>query len=157
MAAPSDQDRSPEPERQARRLLTRAEAAVLAGMMLCILSLFFAWPLPGAIGAAGKLAGPAMVMDMTRSAAGIPEVRWPVMVGAILSGLLLAFSPAPGSGAVRVMPLAFVQALCGLVCLILALMHFGMLPGPLVELLGGALLTFGAVDRLGQFGAGPST
>ena len=97
-----------------------------------------------------------MVMDMTRSGAGIPEVRWPITVGAILSGLLLAFSPSPGSGAAWVIPRAFMQALCGLVCLILALMHFSMLPGPLVELLGGALLTFGAVDRLGQFGAGPS-
>ena len=146
MAAPSDQGWSPGSNQPSRRLLTRAEAATLLGMILCILSLFLAWPVPFG----GMLVAPAIVMDLTRTGAAIPEVRWPVTGGAILAGLLLALSPALGSGTLWVTPLAFVQALCGLVCFIIALMHFGMLPGPLVELLGGALLTFGAVDRLGQ-------
>jgi hypothetical protein len=85
-----------------------------------------------------------MVINLTRTGAAIPEVRWPVTAGAILSGLLLAAAPSKTS---RV-PLAFVQALSGLICFIIALMHFGMLPGPLFDLLGGGLLTFGAVDRL---------
>lgn len=142
MAAPSDQGRLPGSGQKVRRLLTRAEASTLAGMILCILSLFLVWPVP----LGGTLVGPALVSDPTRIGAGIPGVRWPVTVGAILAGLLLAFSPLPGS---RV-PLVFMQALCGLVCFITALMHFGMLPGPLIGLLGGALLTFGAVDRMGQ-------
>jgi hypothetical protein len=111
-------------------------------MILCISSLFLAWPVP----IAGKLITPAIVINLTRTGAAIPEVRWPVTIGAILSGLLLAVAPSPASR----MPLAFVQALCGLTCFITALFHFGMQPGPLIELLGGALLTFGAVDRLGQ-------
>ena len=89
-----------------------------------------------------------MIVNLTRSGAGIPEVRWPVTAGAILSGLLLAFAPG---GPARV-PLAFVQALSGLVCFIIALMHFGIMPGPLVDLVGGGLLTFGAIDRLGYTG-----
>jgi hypothetical protein len=29
-------------------------------------------------------------------------------------------------------------------------MHFATLPGPIVDVIGGAMLTFGAVDRLSQ-------
>jgi hypothetical protein len=145
MAVPSNSGRSTGPAQQYRRLLTRAEAVTLLGMLLCIISLFLAWPVPFD----GKLLTPAIVINLTRTGAAIPEVRWPVTAGAILAGLLLAFVPSPSS---RV-PLAFVQALCGLICFIIALMHFRMLPGPLLDLLGGALLTFGAVDRLGQAGA----
>jgi hypothetical protein len=123
-------------------LLTRAEVATLVGMLLCMISLFLAWPVPYH----GRIVMPALVMDMTRQGAAMEEVRWPVTGGAILSGLLLAFTPSPSS---RV-PLAFVQALCGLICFIIALLHFGVRPGPIVDLLGGALLTFGAIDRLGQ-------
>lgn len=147
MAAPSDEGRSPGSGRGGKsfalsRLLTRAEAASLAGMVLSIASLFLIWP----VSLGGAVAALALATNPTRMGALIPEVRWPVTGGAILAGLLLALSPSPGS---RV-PLAFVQALCGIVCFIVAMLHFGMLPGPLVELLGGALLTFGAVDRLNR-------
>jgi hypothetical protein len=142
MAVPSNRGRSSGPSHDFKRLLTRAEAVTLLGMLLCILSLFLQWPVP----ISGKIIPAAMVISLTRTGAAMPEVRWPVTAGAILSGLLLAFVQSPSS---RV-PLAFVQALCGLVCFIIALMHFGILPGPVIELIGGAMLTFGAVDRLGQ-------
>lgn len=142
MAVPSNRGGSTRPSQQFRRLLTRAEVATLVGMLLCMISLFLAWPVPYH----GRIVMPALVMDMTRQGAAMEEVRWPVTGGAILSGLLLAFTPSPSS---RV-PLAFVQALCGLICFIIALLHFGVRPGPIVDLLGGALLTFGAIDRLGQ-------
>ena len=139
MATPSNGDDSSGMEPKSGRLLSRAECVILAGMLLCIASLFLVWP----VATAGKLLAPAMVVNLTR--AGAPdEVRWPVIAGALVAGSLLAFAPPTGS---RV-PLAFVQALCGLVCFITSLTHFALLPGPLVELLGGGLLTFGAVDRI---------
>jgi hypothetical protein len=146
MAMPFHRGRSPGSGDRFRRLLTRAEAVTLLGMILCISSLFLAWPVPYA----GKLISPALVINLTLNGSSMPDVRWPVTVGAILSGLLLAVEHSKSSR----MPLAFVQALCGLVCFIIALMHFGILPGPLVDLLGGALLTFGAVDGLGQSASG---
>jgi hypothetical protein len=142
MAMPFNRGRSPGSDDRFRRLLTRAEAVTLVGMILCIFSLFLAWPVPYA----GKLISPALVINLTLNGSSMPDVRWPVTVGAILSGLLLAVGHSESSR----IPIAFVQALSGLVCFIIALMHFGMLPGPLVDLLGGALLTFGAVDSLGQ-------
>ena len=88
--------------------------------------------------------GAAMAVNPVRVGAA-PELRWPLMCAAAIGGLILAFAHAPES---RV-PMAFVQALCGLVCMIIALLHFGMAPGPVAALLGGALMAFGAVDRLG--------
>lgn len=142
MAVPPNRGWSSGTGAQFRRLLTRAEAVTLLGMILCIFSLFLPWPVPFS----GRALPAAIVINLTRTGAAMDEVRWPVTIGAILSGLLLAFTP---SAAARI-PLAFVQALCGLICFIIALMHFGIQPGPLIELFGGALLTFGAVDRLGQ-------
>jgi len=144
MAVPSNRGRSPNQDQPVRRLLNRAEAVTLLGMLLCIVSLFLAWPLP----VIGKLITPAMYMNLNRTVRGadMPEVHWPVMIGAIACGLLLAFTPSPNSR----IQIAFVQALCGLVCLIVGFMHFAMQPGPIVDVIGGALLTFGAVDRLSQ-------
>ena len=144
MEVPSDE--GPENAGGTRPLLTRAQAAGLLGMGLCIASLFLTWPISMDM----KLAVPAMVVNPLRTGPP-PEVRWPVTGGAILAGLLLTFTPSTSA---RV-PLAFVQALCGLVCLITALTHFSVQLGPVAALLGGALVTFGAVDRLGLT-AGPS-
>jgi len=115
---------------------------------MCICSLFLLWPLPAPV----KLIVPALVVNFAATSAGaeIAVVRWPVTVGAILSGLLIVFAHSPSS---RV-PLACLQALCGLVCLFVGLTHFALLPGPVVDLLGGALLTLGAVDRAGLTFAG---
>lgn len=142
MAVRLNRGRSPVPGYPFRRLVTRAEAAILLGMLACISSLFVAWPLS----MSAKLAIPAIVVDLTRSGAAIDSVRWPILAGAILSGLLLAVTHASSSR----IPVIFVQALCGIVCLVIGLMHFAMLPGPLLDLLGGALLSVGAVDRLTQ-------
>ena len=128
------------PSASFRRLLTRAEALTLLGMILCIFSLFLAWPVPLL---PSSLPVPAIVISMTRTGAGIPGVRWPVTACAILSGLMLAFPPTPASR----IPMAVVQGLCGLVCFVIALTHFAIQPGVLIDLVGGALLTFGAVDR----------
>ena len=150
MAVPSNRGRANDPGRKFNRLLTRAETVTLLGMILCIFSLFLKWPLPMSGKVPMSALSPAMVVNMTRTGALMDDVKWPVTAAAILSGLLLAVAPAGSSR----MPLTFVQALCGLVCFIIALMHFGMLPGPLIDLAGGGLLTFGAVDRMGQIGAG---
>jgi hypothetical protein len=125
-----------------RRFLSRAEALTLLGMILCIVSLFLAWPVP----LEGKLPATPLVISLTRTGAYLPLVRWPVTAGAILSGLLLAFPPSRNNR----MPMAALQGLGGLVCFVIALTHFAIQPGVLVDLLGGALITFGAVDRFSE-------
>lgn len=122
-----------------RRLLPRPEAATLLGMALCIGSLFLTWPLALDL----KLAAPAMVVNPVRI--GPPaEARLPLTAGAIAAGVLLAVTGARPP----TVPTAFVQALCGLVCLVSALLHFGTQPGPVAALVGGGLIAFGAIDRL---------
>src|SRR5689334_20840025 len=95
MAVPSNRGRSPSQDQPLRRLLSRAEAVTLLGMLLCIISLFLAWPLP----VIAKLVTPAMYMNLRRTVRGadMPEVHWPVLVPAIACGLLLAYSPSPSS------------------------------------------------------------
>ena len=132
----------PSPNPAMRRLLTRAEALTLLGMIMCIVSLFLAWP----VALEGKLPMQPLVISLTRTGAAIKLVRWPITVAAILSGLLLAF---PSSASNRI-PMAVVQGLCGLVCFVIALTHFAIQPGVLVDLVGGALITFGAVDRFSE-------
>ncbi|HLJ57759.1 MAG TPA: hypothetical protein VKT77_22170 [Chthonomonadaceae bacterium] len=124
------------------RQIGRAEAAILAGMLICMASLFAMWP----ISLRGQSPLPAMVVNLTREGWGLPEVRWPITACAILPGLALVM-PAPRVS--RIAP-AFVQALCGIVCFVIALTHFGMLAGPIAALVGGLLIAAGAVDCAGQ-------
>ncbi len=146
MSVQRKQGRPPGPRRRFRLLPARGESVTLLGMLLCICSLFLFWPVP----LNGYPVAPALVINLTRTGGAIDAVRWPVMAAAILCGLLLVYS-APSSARA---PLTFVQALCGLICLIIALLHFAIQPGPLVDLLGGSLLTAGSVDRAARQSGG---
>ena len=139
MAMPSNRGQIEDHSQQNCSVFSRAEALTVLGMLLCMVSLFLVWP----VRMDGALAISALAVNLTRT--GAPdEVRWPVTGGAILAGLLLAFVKSSMSRAT----LAMVQALCGVVCFVTAITHFSMLGGPLVALIGGALITVGAVDRL---------
>ncbi len=136
----------PAPSAPARRaFLTRAETATLAGMVLTVFSLFLVWehldvkttplPLPT------LYAMPTIAI--THRGFGTPA-RWPLTICAALGGALLLW---PDSAARARLPLALVQGACGLACVVIALTRLAPQPGPLIALLGGALLTFGAIDR----------
>ena len=134
-----------------RRLLTRAEAATLAGMLLAVFSLLLVWErieLRQVAPANALFANfkPAIHTGFHTGA------RNPILLGAFGSGALLLFSVTPHSR----LPLLFAQGLCGLLVFVVALRwlsqaNFAFLPGVVLGLLGGILLAFGAVDRL----AGP--
>ena len=145
MSAPRDTKPAPRSTGEFKRLLTRAEALTLAGMLICIITLFLAWPAPLNL-PAGVSAALFKDIHQSRSGSAMPAVRWPLMVGAILSGLLLAFNPTKSAK----LALAIVQGLCGLACFVTALTHFALLPGPLLAIVGGGMLTFGAMERYSQ-------
>ena len=145
MSLPTPPLPPPRPTGEFKRFLTRAEALTLAGMLLCIISLFLAWPAPLTL-PPGVPATLYKNVHLSRSGSAIVGVKWPLMIGAILSGLLLAF---PVNKSTR-MALATVQGLCGLACFVTALTHFAMLPGPLLAIIGGGMLTFGALERYSQ-------
>jgi hypothetical protein len=124
-----------------RRFLTRAETAILIGMVLCVFSLFLPWEQykmePRSV--------PALVTVLpviTRN--GFATSTWlPITLCAAFSSLLLMWTPDEKTR----LPLALAQGACGLTCVILTLTHAALLPGVLIGLIGGILLTFGAVDR----------
>ncbi|HLV80763.1 MAG TPA: hypothetical protein VKT32_10795, partial [Chthonomonadaceae bacterium] len=75
-----------------------------------------------------------------------PGVCWPLLLGAILCGASLLWPPQPKTR----LPVSAVHGACALACLLIALSRFALLPGPLMGLVGGALLTVGAIDRTAQ-------
>ena len=125
---------------------TRAEAAVLLGMTMSIVSLFLPWDritVPQQIALFPTLYNGPSVLSGFQNA-----VHWPLSVCGILCGLTLVWSPIAKAR----LPLLFTQTLCGLVCLLIPLRQFVQsgyqpLSGVLVALVGGALLLFGALDR----------
>ena len=145
MSLPTQKNPSPRPTGEFKRLLSRAETLILIGMALCIASLFLPWISPLNIPAG---VAPALYKNVvvTRSGSAMPGIRWPLTISSILSGLLLAFNVSPATK----MSLAIVQGLCGIVCFVTALLHFGLQSGPLFAFVGGSLLTFGAFDRFAQ-------
>jgi hypothetical protein len=131
----------PPAESAFRRFLTRAETAILIGMVLCVFSLFLPWE-------QYKLETPAVpaiaVIQPVITRKGFATAAWlPMTLCAAFSSLLLLWTPDEKT---RLM-LALAQGACGLACVILALTHAALLPGVLVGLIGGILLTYGAVDR----------
>lgn len=129
----------PVPE-QFRRLLTRAEAAVLLGMLLVVGSLFLTWeshtltvPLPALL--AGK-------QEWRRN--GFGTTAWqPLTLCSVLAATLLMWTVSPRNR----LPVLLTQIACGLSCVVIALARFALLPGVLIGLTGGALLMAGALDR----------
>ena len=130
-----------------RRLLTRAEAETLLGMLLVVCSLFLAWGredltpelkrlgLSGAVFAGG--------LNPTHGGFFYPSVCWPLLGGALLCGVALLWSPEEKTR----LPISAVHGACALACLLIALVHFALLPGALLGILGAALLVLGAIDR----------
>ena len=134
--------RPPSPRVSLNRFITRAEAMTLLGMIVCVSSLFLAWPAKNNLVAAAAAAA-AIHLDLTLRGQSIPEVRWPIFICAIACGATLLFSADAKSRT----PIAVFQGLCGLVCFVTALTHFALLPGVIAGVIGGSLLTFGAIDR----------
>ena len=131
-----------------RRLLTRAEAETLLGMLLVVCSLFLAWgredltPALRRLGLSGAVF--AGGLNPTHSGFFYPSVCWPLLTGAILCGAALLWPP---DGKTR-LPVSVIQGACALACLLIALVHFALLPGALLGVLGAALLVLGALDRI---------
>lgn len=122
-----------------RRFLSRAEAAILLGMILVVLSLFLVWkresvsvPLPAVF------AGTAV-----RTGLGLSMVFWPLLLCSAVSSALLLWAPDDRTRS----GFFVVQLACGLTCMVVTLVHMALLPGVLVALVGSGLLLFGAVDR----------
>ena len=131
--------------RIAKGLLTRAEAAILFGMMLVIYSLFQVWarvtpPDQALLAAAALYRSPraALYLDGFQTHVWLPLTLCSALCSA---GLLWKVSSS------NRLALAAVQCACALACLVIALTHIAPLPGVLAALCGGALLAFGAIDR----------
>lgn len=122
-----------------KRLLTRAEASILFGMICCVFSLFMTWPLP----ITDKLLpGAIQVIKWTRQ--GAPsEAHWSILISSLVTGAMLAVPLNPSTR----IPIIVVQGMCGLVCFAMGIKFLTGQPGPIIDLIGGALLTFGAIDR----------
>ncbi len=131
--------------RSVKGLMTRAEAATLAGMLLVQCSLFLTWsrvtPRDQALLAAAAL---YRSPQMTLLHDGFQAQVWmPLTLCAALGCATLLWRVTPMTR----LPLAAVQGACALACLVIALVRFAPLPGVLVALCGGALLTYGAIER----------
>jgi hypothetical protein len=128
-----------------KAFMTRAEAVTLLGMLLVVASLFLTWahvtPRDQALLTAASLyRSPQVVLERN----GFHAELWQVLtLCAALSSATLLWTATPQ----RRLPLAAVQGAGALSCLVVALTHFALLPGALLALCGGALLTYGAIDR----------
>jgi hypothetical protein len=127
--------------------LTRAEVATLLGMLLVVASLFLTWaraapPDQALLAATALYRQPHVILERN----GFYAQLWQVLsLCAVVSSAPLLWEQTPQTR----LPLAAVQGAGALACLVIALTHFALLPGALVALCGGALLTFGAIERYG--------
>jgi hypothetical protein len=127
--------------------MTRAEVVTLLGMLLVVASLFLTWtrvtPQDAALLAATALyRSPEATLERN----GFQSHLWQAMtLCAVVSSMTLLWEQRPATR----LSLAAVQGAGALACLVIALTHFALLPGALMALCGGALLTYGAIDRYG--------
>jgi len=127
--------------------MTRAEIVTLLGMLLVVASLFLTWkrvtPQDQALlGTMALYRSPQVIMDRN----GFQVQVWQVLtLCAAVSCSTLLWANTPETR----LSLGAVQGASALACLVIALTHFTLLSGVLVALCGGALLTFGAIDRFG--------
>jgi hypothetical protein len=116
----------------------------LIGMVLVVFSLFFTWqhiPLD-----VSKLPPGAMLIEkggVYRTGMSQPWLAYTLTLCAALCSLSWLMTPTRQTR----LPLNVLQVACGLACFMIALTRFALLPGVLLGLIGGALLTLGAVDR----------
>jgi hypothetical protein len=146
---PSADSETP-PSAAFRRFLTRGEAATLVGMLLVVFSIYLVWERYAMPANVMPLAG-SMYMSpqgITRTGQALPPLtRWMLVGCAVACGALLLSTPTARTR----LPLAVVQGACALTCVIVPLAwlaRFALQSGILVALIGGLLLTFGALDRL---------
>ncbi|MCW3099327.1 MAG: hypothetical protein JWL77_4945 [Chthonomonadaceae bacterium] len=143
---------NPEPDKsipvRTRPFLTRAELATLVGMILCVASLFLIWQRQP-LDQTQLYKMPATLVlnvppDLPVRGFDLP-LHWPLTFCAVLCGVSLLILPNPQNRS----RWAIVQILSATVCLLLPLIRFALQAGVLVALLGGSLLFFGALERLG--------
>ncbi len=131
-----------------RPFLTRAEIATLAGMILCVASLFLTWkrqPVEQKL----LQSMPSLLIlkvppDLPVKGFDLP-LHWPLTFCAVLCGISLLVVPNPHSRS----RWALLQITSAAVCLLVPLMRFAPQAGVFVALLGGSLVLFGALERFG--------
>ncbi len=127
-----------------RRLLARAEAVTLGGMVLVVSSLFFLWEkrlsdVPPAL-QAGALRVESLTVPLDGFGA---RVAAPLTICAVLCASTLLWDATEKNR----MALGAAGGAGGLACVVIALTRFAPLPGILLALAGGALLLWGAIER----------
>ena len=139
---------------RSRPVLSRAEVATLAGMTLCVASLFLTWKREP-ISQAMLHSLPATLIlnppsDIAVKGFGLP-LHWPLAVCAVLCGAGLLVVPRPHTRA-RWTALHITAAGS---CLLIPLVRFALQPGVIAALIGGCLALFGALERFGIGDAPP--
>ena len=124
-----------------KRFLSRAEAVTLAGMALSVFSLFLTWRVTGPRGA-GVSQDAIVKFELIENGFNL-GLHWLLLAGAALSCAGLLFEPNRKNR----LPLFLLQCAGGLLCFFIGLRYLAPLPGVLLDIVGAALLVFGAVDR----------
>ena len=136
---------SPAVKMPAPRGLPRAEALTLSGMGLVVGSLFLLWE--QRLGAVPPLlqAGALRVESLTVPLNGFgAHVAAPLTICAVLCAATLLWEANDKNR----LALGAVGMAGGLACVVIALTRFALLPGVLIALAGGALLLWGAIQRI---------
>lgn len=127
-----------------RRFLSRAEAAILIGMVIVVSSLFLEWrrqvPDLGAFAAAAL-----HIEKRSVSHNGFDVgVYAPLTVCSALCALTLLWEVTEQNR----IALGVAAGAGGMACVVVALTRFALLPGMLLGLAGGILLLYGAIERV---------
>ena len=134
----------PAEKSRARRIVPRAEALTLGGMILVVCSLFLLWEKHLADVPPIFQASALRVESLTVPYDGFKaRVAVPLTVCAVLCAATLLWEVNENNR----MALNAVGLAGGLACVVIALARFALLPGVLTALAGGALLLWGAIER----------
>ena len=133
------------PKPTLRRFLTRAEAAILMGMVAVISSLFLTWRVqkPELLSTAFPL-GAVHIENLSVQHNGFgANCAAPLTLCAALCACTLMWDITPKNR----LALSAAGGAGAFACVIIALTRFALLPGVILGLVGGGLLLFGVVDR----------
>ncbi|HEV2472903.1 MAG TPA: hypothetical protein VGS41_09575 [Chthonomonadales bacterium] len=113
-------------------------------MLVTISSLLLVWrkevvPLGGMAAATAVYKGDTTITYT----AFVTSARWPLTICPLVCGTTLLLTPTVKTRYL----LAVAHGGCALACIIIPLSRFAWEPGVLAALAGGALLTYGAIDR----------
>ena len=127
-----------------RRFLTRAEAAILIGMVAVISSLFLTWRIQKPEALPTLPIGSVHIENLSVQHNGFdPALCGPLTICAALCACTLLWDITPKNR----LALSSVGGAGAFACVIIALTRFALLPGVCMGLIGGGLLLFGIVDR----------